>query len=102
MSPTQTTHTDTQSSMYSTFKLLYIGKLREHGYHRESPRQLLNSFPSFAESPIGDAKASVLCVDEGSKGKDSLVCQTFLHRSFECLFFVGLVFWELSPQVPTL
>lgn len=90
MSPTQTTHT--QSSTYSTFKLLYIGKLREHGYHRESSRQLLNSLPGFAESPIGDAKASVLCVDEGSKGKDSLVCQIFFRRSLGCLFSVGLVF----------
>lgn len=79
-------YTYTHSSMCSTFILWYIGHLREHAYYRESPRQFLNSLPSFAESPIDDAKASMLRVDKGGKGKDSLVCQTFFDRSFGVLF----------------
>lgn len=85
ISPTQTTHTHTVQCA-AHLLLWYIGHLREHGYYRESPRQFLNSLPSFAESPIDDAKASMLCVDKGGKGKDSLVCQTFFDRSFGVLF----------------
>lgn len=81
-----TTHTHTPRSMCSTFKLWYIGKLREHGYYREWPSKFLNSLPSFAELPIDDAKWSVLCVD-----KDSLqFARPFFHWIFGFSFFVGL------------